>query len=231
MLDRLQRDTFDYFLQEENPANGLIADKTREDWPASIAAVGLALAAHPIGIERGFCSRNEAIKKTLAALRFFWTSPQSTAADATGYEGFYYHFLEMQTGKRAWKCELSTIDSAFLFAGMLTAAAYFDHDSTDEHEIRGLANGLYARADWPWALNGGATLTHGWKPESGFLQYRWQGYDEALLLYVLALGSPTHPLSGDSYAAWSSTYEWKNCYGYDYLYAGSLFTHQLSHMW
>ena len=94
-----------------------------------------------------------------------------------------------------------------------------------------LADALYRRADWPWAQNGGATVTHGWKPESGFLEYRWEGYDEALVLYILGLGSPTHPLPEESYAAWASTYEWKNSYGYDYLYAGPLFTHQISHVW
>src|ERR1051326_6070292 len=231
MLDSLQRDTFGYFLHEDNPANGLIADKARAGWPASIAAVGLALAAYPIGIERGLCTRAEAIKKTLTVLRFFWNSPQSTAEDATGYKGFYYHFLDMQTGRRAWKCELSTVDSTFLFAGMLTAAAYFDQDSENEREIRYLADGLYARADWRWALNGGETVTHGWKSETGFLQYRWEGYDEALLLYVLALGSPTHPLPAESYRAWASTYDWKKIYDTEVLYAGPLFVHQLSHMW
>ena len=137
----------------------------------------------------------------------------------------------MQTGRRAWQCELSTVDSAILFAGALTAGAYFDADTPEEREIRTLGDTLYRRADWPWAQNGGATVTHGWKPESGFLEYRWEGYDEALLLYILGLGSPTHPLPEESYAAWASTYEWKNSYGYDYLYAGPLFTHQISHVW
>lgn len=231
MLHSLQRDTFAYFLHEDNPANGLIADKTRRGWPASIAAVGLALAAYPIGVERGFCTRSEAIRKTLTVLRFFWNSEQSTAADAAGYKGFYYHFLDMQTGRRAWKCELSTVDSTFLFAGMLAAAAYFDHDSAEEQEIRKLADELYRRADWQWALDHGATVTHGWKSESGFLQYRWNGYDEALLLYLLALGSPTHPLTPESYQAWCASYEWKKVYDTELLYAGPLFIHQLSHLW
>lgn len=231
MLDSLQRDTFEYFLHEDNPANGLIADKTRPGWPASIAAVGLALAAYPIGVERGFCTRDEATKKTLTALRFFRNSPQGTEADATGYKGFYYHFLDMKTGRRAWTCELSTIDSAFLLAGILTAAEYFSHALEAEQEIRRLAKELYARADWQWAQNGGATVTHGWKPETGFLPFRWEGYDEALLLYILGLGSPTHPLAAESYPAWASSYEWKNTYDTEFLYAGPLFIHQLSHVW
>ena len=137
----------------------------------------------------------------------------------------------MNTGKRVWKSELSTVDSAFLLAGMLTAAAYFQDDSADENEIRALADELYRRVDWQWAQNGGATITHGWKPKGGFLKYRWQGYDEALLLYLLGLGSPTHPLSQESYAAWCSTYQWKKVYDHEFLYAGPLFIHQLSHLW
>ncbi len=137
----------------------------------------------------------------------------------------------MQNGRRVWNCELSTVDSAFLLAGGLTAGAYFDAETADEREIRDLADALYRRCNWAWAQNGEATLTHGWRPESGFIGYRWEGYDEALLLYVLGLASPTHPLTPESYAAWLSTYRWEHCYGYDYLYAGPLFTHQLSHAW
>jgi hypothetical protein len=230
-LELLQREAFDYFLHETNPANGLVIDKTAPGFPASIAATGFALAAYPVAIDRGFMPRAVGLERTLAALRFFWSSPQGPELDASGYHGFYYHFLDMQTGRRAWQSELSTVDSAFLLAGMLAAAAYFTADSAEEREVRTLADALYRRANWQWAKNGGATLTHGWKPETGFLPFRWEGYDEALLLYVLALGSPTYSLSEDSYAAWLSTYQWLQCYGYDYLYAGSLFTHQLSHMW
>jgi hypothetical protein len=230
-LHDLQLQTFGYFQHETNPVNGLVIDKTAPGWPASIAATGLALACYPVSVERGFMSRAAAVQRTLATLRFFWNSPQGPEPDATGYQGFYYHFLDMQTGRRAWQCELSTVDTTFLLAGALTAAMYFDAESADEAEIRTLSDALYRRANWHWAQNGGATVTHGWKPESGFLPYRWEGYDEALLLYVLGLGSPTYPLPEHSYAAWTSTYQWERCYGQDYLYAGSLFTHQLSHAW
>ena len=230
-LQLLQRDSFSYFLHETSSENGLVCDKTEPDWPASIAATGLALAAYPVAVERGFMTRSAAIKTTLATLRFFWNSRQGPEPDATGYRGFYYHFLDMQTGRRVWQCELSTVDSAILLAGALTAREYFDANTTDEQEIRALADALYRRADWPWAQDGGLTVTHGWKPESGFLKWRWEGYDEALMLYIVGLGSPTHPLPDSSYAAWASTYRWENCYGYDYLYAGPLFTHQLSHIW
>jgi len=231
LLDRLERETFEYFLMQVNPANGLIADKTRDNWPASIAATGLALTAYPVGVERGFMTRDAAAKVTLTTLRFFRDSVQGTASDATGYKGFYYHFLDMKTGRRASQCELSTVDSAFLLAGALTAAAYFDGDCHQEHQIRTLADLLFRRADWRWAQHGKATVTHGYKPRTGFLKYRWEGYDEALLLYVLGLGSPTYPLPDESYAAWLSTYAWKKIYEYEFVYAGPLFVHQLSHIW
>ena len=230
-LDKLQRDTFEYFLKESNRANGMVPDNTREGSHASIAPIGFALAAYTIGIERGFITRGEAIDRTLTTLRFFMDSEQSEEPDATGYKGFYYHFLHMDTGRRAWESELSTIDSTFLLAGILTSAAYFDGDAPEEREIRSLAEELYARADWQWALDAGETVSMGWKPENGFLPYRWEGYNEALILYVLALASPTHPIPAESYKAQAQTYCWKQLHGQEYLYAGPLFIHQLSHMW
>src|SRR5665811_630772 len=145
-LESLQRDTFRYFLLWTNPQNGLVLDNTAPDWPVSIAATGLALAAYPVAVERGFITRTAAIEIVLATLRFFWNSRQGPEPDATGYHGFYYHFLDMQTGQRAWQCELSTVDTTILLAGVLTAGAYFSADSTEETEIRALANALYCRA-------------------------------------------------------------------------------------
>ena len=179
MLGTIQREAFNYFANETNLSNGLVADTTQPGVPSSIAATGLGLTAYPIGVERGFISRREAVKRTLAALRFFWNSKQGTSADATGYKGFYYHFLDMQTGTRAWNSELSTVDTALLLGGILTAAAYFDGNRAGEREIRDLAERLYERVDWNWARNGGHTVTHGWNPGRGFLRFRWEGYDEA----------------------------------------------------
>jgi len=230
-LNRLQLTTLEYYLHEANPANGLIRDKTEAGAPASIAAVGLAVATIPVLVERGVISREFAPELALQTLRFFRDSPQGPEPDATGYRGFYYHFLHMKTGRRVWQCELSTIDSAFLFAGMLTCAAYFDADTEEEAEVRRIADELYRRADWKWALNGGAAVSHGWRPETGFIPYTWTGYDEALLVYLLGLGSPTFPLPAESYAAYTSTYQWKEIYGRQLLYSGPLFTHQLSHLW
>jgi hypothetical protein len=227
----LQDRAFAYFKSQTNEANGLVRDKTAASWPASIAATGLALASYPVAVERGWMRRDAAIGRTLATLRFFAGSAQGTESDATGYRGFYYHFLDMDTGRRAWQCELSTVDSAFLLAGMLTAASYFIDDTPDQREIRELAELLYRRADWSWAQTEDGTIGHGWRPETGFIPHCWQGYDEGLLLYVLALGSPTHALPPSAFSAWASTYEWMRCYDIDHLYSAPLFTHQLSHLW
>jgi hypothetical protein len=231
-LHTLEKNTFRYFWDEANSDNGLIADNTASAGvPASIAGVGLALACYPVGVERTWVTRAQAAQRALATLRFLWKAPQGPMPEATGQKGFFYHFLDVDSGRRAWRCELSTIDTAILIAGALTAAAYFDRGTKIESELRQLADALYRRVDWRWAQNGAATVSHGWKPEKGFLRYRWQGYNEALLLYVLGLGSPTHPLPVKSYTAWTSTYRWKRIYGHELLYGGPLFMHQLSHVW
>lgn len=230
-LARLESETFKYFADEINLENGLVRDNTRREAPASIAVVGFALTAYAIAVERRYMSRSEAVKRTLATLRFFNDAPQGKGADAIGYKGFYYHFLDMKTGRRTWNCEISTIDTTYLLAGALTAATYFDRETKDERAIRSLAKSLYERADWQWAQNGGLTVSHGWKPGSGFIKYRWTGYSEALILYVLGLASPTFPLPAESYRAWTRTYKWKKVYGHEFLYAGPLFIHHLSHMW
>ncbi|HEV3219982.1 MAG TPA: glucoamylase family protein [Candidatus Acidoferrales bacterium] len=231
LLDAFQRAAFDYFLKEINPRNGLVADRSREGAPASIAVVGFALSSYPVGVERGWMDRAEAAARTLVTLRFFLNSPQSEMPDATGYKGFYYHFLDLKSGKRVWQSELSLVDTAFLLAGILTAGVYFDRNVQTETEIRELSDALYHRMDWRWAQNGKPSVSQGWKPEFGFLHYGWEGYDEAAILYVLGLASPTHPLSEDSFQAWTSTYQWENIYGHDVLYSGPLFTHQYSHAW
>jgi len=198
-LEKLQRDAVGYFLRAANPANGLIADSSRPGAPCSIAATGLGLAAYVVGAERGFLSRREATLRTLAALRFFRDSPQGEEPDATGHQGFYYHFLDLATGRRTWDCELSMIDTAILIAGVLTGGRYFSAATDDEREVRELARFLYERIDWPWAAQDGpalATLAMGWKAGVGFLSYNWEGYSEAMLLYLLGLGSPTHKPGG-----------------------------------
>ena len=121
-LHDLQRNTFRYFWEETNPENGLLRDNTSaDDLPASIAGVGLALASYPVGVERSFVTRAQAAERALATLRFLWNAPQGSAPDAAGHRGFFYHFLDVTSGRRAWACELSTIDTSILIAGALTA--------------------------------------------------------------------------------------------------------------
>ena len=231
LLERFQCAAFNYFLEHCNAANGLIADTSRAGAPASIAVVGFALACYPVAVERGWMARAQAAARTLATLRFFWRSEQSEESTATGYQGFYYHVLDMQSGRRVWQSELSLIDSTLLLAGMLTASVYFNAATAVEEEVRELAAALYTRVHWQWAQGGGATVRQGWKPESGFFHYGWEGYSEATMLYVLGLASPTYPLSPASYGAWTATYQWENIYDCEYLYAGPLFIHQFSHAW
>ena len=230
-LDRLQRAAFAYFLAAVNPANGLVADTSRAGSPASIAVVGFALSTYPVAVERGWMTRRAAVALCLVTLRFFRDCDQSGTPEATGFNGFYYHFLDMQSGARVWRSELSMVDSAFFIAGALAAGRFFAENTAEERELRELADLLYRRVNWRWAQNDGAALTHGWKPESGFLHYGWEGYNEAIVLYMLAMGSPTYPIDDGAYAAWTATYQWENIYGYDLLYAGPLFVHQFSHAW
>ncbi len=230
LLDRMQRAAFAYISDYCNPENGLVADTSRAGSPSSIAVVGFALSCYPVAVERGWMSRAECAARTLNTLRFFWKSPQNDRPDATGYKGFYYHFLDMGSGRRVWNCELSLVDTTLLIAGILTAGCYFDGGGS-EVEIRALSNELYQRVDWRWAQNDHRTVSQGWKPECGFLHYGWEGYNEATIVYVLGLGSPTNPLSTESFAGWTSTYQWENLLGQDVLYSGPLFTHLFSHAW
>jgi hypothetical protein len=231
MLRDLQRESFGYFLHECDERTGLILDKTAPDWPASIAAVGMALTAYPVGAARGLMPHALALSRTLATLRFLAACEQSEDPAASGVHGFFYHFLDMGTGRRAWKSELSTMDTALLMAGVLAAAAYFRGPGPEEAEVRTLAARLYERVEWDWMLGPTGTICHGWKPETGRLQWHYEGYDEALVLYLLALGSPTHPVPARSYEAWCSTYAWRTVEDLNYLHAGPLFIHQMSHIW
>src|SRR3954453_14074082 len=159
VLSLLQLSTVLYYLHETNPDNGLARDKTDPTAPVSIAAVGMALATIPVVVERGVILREFAARITRRRLRYLLECPQGPEPDAAGYKGFFYHFLDIETGRRVWQCELSTIDSAFLFAGALTVATYFDRDTAAEAEVRRLADALYRRADWNWARDSGPTLT------------------------------------------------------------------------
>ncbi|HLI19188.1 MAG TPA: glucoamylase family protein [Rhodanobacteraceae bacterium] len=231
MLDDLQRKAFRFFERHTDPKTGLVLDSTQPGQPASIAAVGFALSCYPIAVERGWMPRTKALAWTLATLRFFDNADQSGAKDGVGYKGFFYHFLKPDTGTRAWNCELSTIDTTLLLAGMLSAAQFFSGDAAGEREVRERTQSIYARVDWRWAQNGGDAIAQGWTPEQGFNPYRWLGYNEAMILYVLALGAPEFPVTPEAYHAWTSTFRWRRLYGHEVLYAGPLFIHQFSHIW
>ena len=230
LIRRLQRAAFEYFLCYSHPHTGLVADTSREKSPCSIAAVGFALSCYPVAVRNEWLTRSDAANRTLKVLRFLSDSTQSGGSAASGYQGFYYHFLDMNAGHRVWECELSMIDTALLMAGIAVALTYFDGDD-EEVEIRERAQHLYRRVDWRWAQNGSDTLAQGWKPETGFLHYGWEGYNEALILYTLGLGSPTFPLTAAGYQTWGLTYQRELLLEQDVLYAGPLFTHLFSHAW
>ncbi len=170
----------------------------------------------------------------LSTLRFLRDAPQGPgAAGVTGYKGFFYHFLDMKSGLRFGSVELSTVDTALLLAGALFCQSYFDAAHADEASIRALADEIYRGVDWTWAQARAPLICHGWKPESGFLAYDWGGYNEAMLVYLLALGSPTFPVEASAWEAWTRTYDrsWGSYYGFTYLHAAPLFTHQFTHCW
>jgi len=231
LIERLQRAAFDYFLCYSDARTGLVADTSREGSPSSIAATGFGLSCYPVAVERGWIRRPDAAHRVLSTLRFLDGSRQASDRQATGHRGLYYHFLDMRTGERTWNSELSTIDTALLLAGVLTAAAYFCTREPGEAEIRSLAARLYERADWVWALNRGDTVAMGWRPPGRFLKHRWRGYSEALLLYVLALGSSTRPIAPEHYGAYSAAHEWLTIEEAAHLHAGPLFVHLFPHAW
>lgn len=231
-LDTLEQRTFNWFWEKTNPANGLTPDR----WPtksfSSVAAIGFALTAYPIGVERKYISRSSASERTLTTLRFMYQAPQGAQpTGVTGYKGFFYHFLDMETGHRFEQVELSTIDTSLFLAGVLFCQSYFGQDNATEAAIRAYADSLYARVDWQWVKPRSPLISMGWKPESGYIEADWHGLNEALILNILALGSPTHPVGIDSWNAYTSTYKWADFYGQQHLNFAPLFGHQYSHVW
>lgn len=234
-LDDLEHRTFQFFWDTTNPANGLAPDH----WPgqsfSSIAAVGFGLTAYGVGVERGWISRDQAVKRTLTTLRFFADAPQNASEDdAIGYHGFFYHFLDMKSGKRfARWTEVSTVDTSLLLGGVLFAQSYYDRDTPAEHEIRTLADRIYRRVDWRWAQARPPLISMGWTPGGKFIPADWSGYNEGKLVYILALGSPTHPVGTDAWKAWLSTYDrqWGTFQGQTFLNFGPLFGHQYTEAW
>jgi hypothetical protein len=212
-VDTVARETFDYFWLETDLNTGLIKDRSTPDSPASIAAVGFGLAAIPFGVDQGWITYDEGYQRVLTTLQRF-------ANDGVeGEHGFFYHFVNRKTGERVWSSELSSIDTTLLIAGALVAGQYFQGT-----EVQTLANQLYSNVEWDWMLGGGKMPKMGWLPDSGFLNYAWDHFDESLLLYVLAIGSPTHPISAETWDRWRRPVNTSG--GYIYLPGEPLFVYQ-----
>lgn len=224
-LADLEERTFRYFWETANPKNGLIPDRYPTPSFASIAAVGFGLTAYPIGVERGYISREEARTRVLATLRFF--------ARAMNQHGFFYHFVDMRSGRRANDSEVSTVDTALLLAGMLFCESYFDSQDPQDIKLRKLTDEIYRRVDWTWAQARPPSVALAWTPEQGFSGNDWRGYNEAMLVYLLALASPTHPIGEEAWTLWTSGYDkhWGTVYDQTYLGFASLFAHQYTHVW
>jgi len=231
-LDTLQKDAFYYFWDEANKRSGLIPDRSPTETFSSIAATGFGLTSYLIGVENGYITREQAKERVLTTLKFLWQSPQSVnPSGVNGYKGFFYHFLDMNTGNRFEEVELSTIDTGLLMAGILSCQTYFDQQSENEDKIRAYADSLYQRVEWDWAMMDNGLMSMGWHPESGFIESYWAGYNEAMILLIMAMGSPTHPIAENAWEKWTDTYEWISFYGYEHLNFAPLFGHQYSHMY
>jgi len=233
-LDDLERRTFDFFWETTDPATGLVPDRWPSNPFSSVAAIGFGLTAYPVGAERGYVTREEALDRVLATLRFLAAAPQGPEpAGVAGHRGFFYHFLEPETGLRFETVELSTIDTALLMAGVLFVQAYFDRDDPAEAEVRELADALYQRVEWPYFVRDEIGITMAWRPEPDrlFGPAHWRGYDESMLLHVLALGSPTHPVEPEVWERYTATYRWGEYLGQEHLQFAPLFGHQYSHVW
>ncbi len=232
LLDTLQHSAFRFFWDEANPVNGLIKDRSTPGSPSSVASVGFGLSAICIGADHGWVSRSAAADRVLATLRTFWYGPQGGGDAYTGNYGLFYHFLAMSTATRTWSSELSTIDTALLLAGIIDAKEYFAGPDSSETAIRNFADSIYYRMNWDLMRNFNAGISMGWQPETGFANFGfWRGYNEATILYILALGSPTHPIGNDGWQYWTSWYRWETHYGYSFVNFPPLFGHQYSHCW
>lgn len=237
-VDDLRQRTFNFFWETAPAETGLTPDRWPSRSESSIAAVGFGLTAYGVGAERGWITREAAAERTLATLRFFSESEQSEhPVESAGHRGFYYHFLEIDSGRRWRKCELSSIDTALLMMGVLFAQQYFDGDNAVESEIRETADALYRRVEWDWFQPRPPLVAMGWKPESergqppGFGRADYRGYNEAMFLYVLALGSPTHAIDPAGWDAFCSEYDWDEFYGQSFVNFSPLFGHQYATCW
>jgi hypothetical protein len=233
-LDELERRTFDWFWEHSDTSTGLVPDR----WPSksfsSVAAIGFGLTSYGIGAERGWVTRPQAAVRTLATLHFLWRAPQGPEPRGrTGYRGFFYHFLDMDSGRRFETVELSTIDTGLLMAGVLFAQSYYDGPSREEAEIRALADSLYRRVEWTFFVTDEHGLTLSWRPEPErlFSKYRWTGLDESIILHVLALGSPTYAVDPAVWRHYTGGYRWAEFQGQSFFQFAPMFGHEYSQAW
>ncbi len=234
MLDSIQKKTFLFFMGEHHPDWGIVKDRTASWAPASIASTGFGLPAFAIGAERGWITREEAAQITLNTVNFLVSSKQSPDTLASGYRGFFYHFLRMDTGLREWRCELSSVDTGLLMMGILFARNYYDRENETEEQIRSQAAKLLGNIEWDFMMMPDTgqyanQISMGWHPESGLHQMGWSGYNEALFLYILAAGTGLENAK-ESYSSWLSSYKWQTPYpGLSHVAFPPLFGHQFSH--
>ena len=232
-LDYLQQANFDFFWYAANPANGLIPDRTAAGSACSITSVGFGLTAIGIGIDHGWISRDQGATRVLATLNTFLQGTQGTnTAGDIGYNGWFYHFLDMNAATRASGSELSSIDTVLLLSGVLYAKQYFSGDCSNETSIRTMADTIFNRVNWNWMAQGSNAVTMAWQPETGFSGYGpWIGYDEGMILYLLGLGTATNPLPASSWSYWTNGYTWVTYYGESFVPFPPLFGHEYSHCW
>ena len=242
VLADLHRRTFAYFWDTAHPVTGLAPD----NWPnprfASIAATGFALTAYCIGAASGYVARAQAARRTLTTLTTFARGRQGPEPTGViGHKGFFYHFLDMAAATRFERCELSSVDTALLLGGVLTAAGYFDRDDPVEAQVRATALTLYEGVDWTFMARDNGLVSMGWHPEPGMRDHdahglidrNWDRYNEGMLIYLLGLASPTHPLPAQAWTSWSATTHgsWRSDFGEPRLGFSPMFGHQYSHGW
>jgi len=231
LLDYLQETDFDYFWYWANPANGLVPDRSESSSTCSISAVGFGLTAIGIGIDHGWITRAQGVARVTTTLNTFLNGPQGPAASGTiGYNGWFYHYLDMNTAVRA-NSELSSIDTTFLLAGILYAKQYFNGTNAGETAIRTMASAIFNRVDWNWMAQGTNAVSMAWYPTTGFDSANWVGYDEAMILYCLGLGSTVYPLPASAWTQWTTGYVWATNYGQAYVQFPSMYVHVYSHCW
>ncbi|MEO6130687.1 MAG: glucoamylase family protein, partial [Saprospiraceae bacterium] len=228
----MERRTFNFFWELADKANYQIPDRYPTLTFSSIAATGFGLSTYIVGAERKYISREQSAERTLKTLNALWHLPVGPGKEGiSGYHGFYYHFLTLDKAVRYKDVELSSIDTGLLMAGILSSLSYFDQDNTLEQSIRMISDSLYRRVEWDWMLNDSMRLWMGWHPEDGFIPAEWKGYNEAMVLLIMAIGSPTHSIPAAAWNTWCSTYPWDEFEGQTFIQFDPLFGHQYSHVW